>query len=400
MAPGEPEQGGPGRLHRLAGDGAVDDAGGELARGQDAPLGVTPQVPAEPGVEHVAVDHRHGEQVGGVGQRVGAQTQAPDADLAAVQCVGQLPGERPGIVVDGRAVAGVVLRAPAELLGELADHAPPQREVVLPVPGRLARGLEHAHRDDLVQAAGVADPGRVPPVQREGGPARPPVQPQGQRADGQVGRAAPQVARVGEALSQAGRARAGRARARRGLAQPCGGVLVCGRLAGVDAVEVPAVGEHQPRGGGGEVRFGQPVGGAVLEHQRGGQLGQCLRIAAVARPVRAPRQERGRDLGLGRYGVAKLQADVPERDRDGRPPAGRGQQRGAGHPAARRVVPRGVDGQVVTVLGEVGADREPVTLAGGQRAGRGLAHRIAKGRGGGTGRRRGSRPGRTRRAAS
>ena len=52
-------------------------------------------------VEHVAVDDRHGEQVGGVGERVDAQPQAPHADLAAVKRFGHPPGERPGRVVEG-----------------------------------------------------------------------------------------------------------------------------------------------------------------------------------------------------------------------------------------------------------------------------------------------------------
>jgi len=68
---------------------------------------------------------------------------------------------------------------------------------MLPIPGRLAGRLEHAHRDDLEHATRVAHLGRIPPVQQEGGPGRPAVQPQGQRADGQVGRAAAQVAAAG-----------------------------------------------------------------------------------------------------------------------------------------------------------------------------------------------------------
>jgi len=74
VPPGQPEQGGAGRLHRLAGDDAVDDVRGELPRRQHAALGVAPRGQAEELVEHAAVDHGHGEQVGGIGQRVDPET--------------------------------------------------------------------------------------------------------------------------------------------------------------------------------------------------------------------------------------------------------------------------------------------------------------------------------------
>jgi hypothetical protein len=107
---------------------------------------------------------------------------------------------------------------------------------------------------------------------------------------------------------------------------------------------------------GGELACGQdlPLGVAPQVHAEGG-----VEHVAV---------DHGRVLVGGRF---------PERDRDGRPPVRHGQQRGAGQPAVRREVVRGGHGQVVPVLGEVGPDREPVALAGGQRARGGLVHAIA-----------------------
>ena len=125
---------------------------------------------------------------------------------------------------------------------------------------------------------------------------RPAVQPQGQRADGQVDRAAPQVARVGDAGSQASRTRAGR-----GPAQPGGGVLVGRRFAGVDAVEVPAAGEHQPRAAG---RTGPPRSAGRWRGSRtpaGRPAPPSPRSSggnASRRPAAAG--DGARDLGLGR----------------------------------------------------------------------------------------------------
>jgi len=272
VPPRQPQHGGARRLHRIAGHDAVDDVRGELPRREHAALVVAARVQPEQLVEHPAVDHRHGEQVGGVGQRVDAEAQAPHPDLAPVQRGGHVPGERPGLVV--HRPRPVLFRGPAEFLVELAEHAPPQREVLPLVPGGLAGRLEHADRDHLVHPARVAHLGRVPPVHEERRPPGGRVEPERQRGDGQVGRAAGQVARV----------RDPGARVSRGLTEPGGGVLVRGRLAGVHAVEVAAAGEREP--GLGEVGLGQPVGGTVLEHGRGGQVPQRVRVAAVAGPVR------------------------------------------------------------------------------------------------------------------
>jgi hypothetical protein len=393
VPPGQPQQGGAGRLHRLAGHDAVDHVRGELPRRQHAALGVAPRRQAEELVVHGTVDHGHGEQVGGVGQRVGPEAQAPDADLTAVERGRHVPGERPGVVV--HRAGPVILRTPAEFLVELTQHAPPQREVLPLVPRGVAGGLEHADRDHLVHPARVADLGRVPPVQQERGPPGGRVEPERQRADGQVGRAAAQVARVGDAGAQAGRF------VQVARAEPAGGELVRGRLAGVDAVEVAAAGERQP----GQVGLCQPVGRAVLEHRRGGQVAQRGGVARVPGPVRPLGQQRGRDLGPGRGGLrGELQLEVLQRDRPGGPPPGGGQQRGPGHPAAGRVAGGRGHGQVVTVLLQVGPDPQPVALARGQRPGRwhpGSAGGVAIiGQGAGTGRRRGCRAGRSRRGAS
>src|SRR5581483_12059905 len=91
---------------------------------------------AEQLVEQAAVDHRHGQQVGGVGQRVDAEAQAPGPDLTRLERGGHPPGERPGLVVD-RAGA-VLLGTAAELLVELAEQAPPQGEVLALEIGRAS----------------------------------------------------------------------------------------------------------------------------------------------------------------------------------------------------------------------------------------------------------------------
>ena len=330
---------------------------GELPRREHAALVVAARVQPEQLVEHPAVDHRHGEQVGGVGQRVDAEAQAPHPDLAPVQRGGHVPGERPGLVV--HRPRPVLFRGPAELLVELAEHAPPQREVLAFVPGSLAGGLEYADRDDLVHPARVADLGRIPPVQQERGPPGGRLEPERQRGDGQVDRAAAQVARVGDPGAQAGRPGA----------EPGGGVLVRGRLAGVHAVEVATAGEGEP--GLGEVGLGQPVGGAVLEHGRRGQVPQRVRVAAVAGPVRPLGQRRCSQGRPGRGGQGggrreKLELDVVQRDGLGWLPLRGGEQRGAGHPALGRIRPGRVDRQGMTMLLQVRAHPQPLGLAGGQ----------------------------------
>ena len=230
----------------------------------------------------------------------------------------------------------------------------------------------------------MAHLGRIPPVQQERRPPARPVQPERQGAYGQVHGAATQVARVRDQGAQAGRA----------AAEPRGRVFVRGRLAGVDAVEIAAAGERQPgrsRGEPGsepvsELSLGQPVGGAVLEHRRGGQVPQRVRVAKVAGPVRPLRQQRRRGVAEGGEGGRRgqrgrrraggrrlslrrgeLQSDVQQRDGLGGLPSGGSQQRGSGDPAVGRVVPGRVDRQAVAMFGKVRPDPQPVTLAGGQR---------------------------------
>jgi hypothetical protein len=92
-------------------------------------------------------------------------------------------------------------------------------------------------------------------VQVEHGVAGRPVQPQGEGADGDVHRAAGRVARVADGGAQ-----------RQGVeqAEVVGRVLVRARLTDVDAVEVVARAEVEPRLG--QVRRQQAVGGPVGEH--------------------------------------------------------------------------------------------------------------------------------------
>ena len=126
-----------------------------------------------------------------------------------------------------------------------------------------------------------------------------------------------------------------------------------GRRAGVHTVEVAAAGEGEP--GLGEVGLGQPVGGAVLEHGRGGQVPQRVRVAAVAGPVRPLGQGRPGRGGHGFRRREELELDVVQRDGPGGLPLRGGEQRGAGHPALVRVVPGRADRQGVTMLLQVGA---------------------------------------------
>ena len=234
------------------------------------------------------------------------------------------------------------------------------------MPGSLARGLEYAHRDHLVQPARVTHPGRIPPVHQERRPPGGPVGPDRQRAHGQVRRAAAQVARVREAGPRGGWHGPGT----RG-AEPPGRVFVRGRLAGVDAVEVAAAGERQPGRPRSQPGLGQPVGGAVLEYRRGGQVPQHVRVAEVAGPVRPFGQCQPGQGRAGRHRLrGELEPDFPQREGRGGLPSRGGEQRGPGDPAAGRVACGRVDGQVVAVLGEVGPDPQPVPLAGGKRAGR------------------------------
>ena len=75
---------------------------------------------AEQLVEQRRVDHYHREQVQRERERVGAEAEAVRADAAVAQRVRHRPGERPPVVVDGGALAAVVLVHAQQFLGELA----------------------------------------------------------------------------------------------------------------------------------------------------------------------------------------------------------------------------------------------------------------------------------------
>src|SRR5215475_3351427 len=164
---GQLEQSGPGGLDGIPG-GQLGDR--RLVEGpglQHGAFGVARDEIAEQVVVERRVDHHHGEQVHGEGERVGAEAEAVGADAAVVPGVRHCPGQRPAVVVDRGGLAAVVFGRAEEFLGELAEHAAPQVEVVALVPPRLAGRLEDAYRDNLVHPARVADQRRVPPVQRE-----------------------------------------------------------------------------------------------------------------------------------------------------------------------------------------------------------------------------------------
>jgi hypothetical protein len=209
------------------------------------------------------VDHHRREQVERERERVGAEAEAVRADAAVAQRVRHRPGERPSVVVDGRALAAVVLVGAEQFFGELAEHAPPKVEVIRLIPRGLAGRLEDPDGDHLVYATGVADPRRVPPVQRERRGAHRAVIAEGQRAGGDDRRARGRVPRVPDSVAQR--------QAPVGL-EFGGGELVRRGPADVNAVEEPAPGEGQVRAFTGQVRVKQPVGAAVLEDGGAGEL--------------------------------------------------------------------------------------------------------------------------------
>jgi hypothetical protein len=358
---GQPEEGLARRLDGVTGGEFGDRGRVERAGRQHGAFGEGGDRAAEQLVVQRGVEHRHGQQVHRERERVGAEPEAVQPDAPVVQPGGHAAGERPAAVVDRRGLAAVVLVLAEHFLGELADHAAPQTEVVGLVPRGLAGRLEDADRDHLDQAARVRDAGGVTPVQREGRRARHPVVAQRQRADRHGGRAGAQVARVADRGAQALFAllavRAGQAR---------GGVLVGGRPADVDAVEEPAAGEGEPRAVTGQVGLDQPVGDAVLEDGGLGEIGDHVREAPVPCPVRPLRQQvrrQARDVHhAGRRLRVEFQGDVRQRDGRGRPPRRRREQRRARHPGLRRVLRRGADPQVVPAGVQVGVDAEPLPL--------------------------------------
>ena len=199
------------------------------------------RVSADEGAEQLVVggrvDHRDGEQVHGERQRIDAEPEAVQPDTAGVPLGAHAAGERPAVIVDRRGLAAVIFVRAEQFLGELAEHAAPQVEVVGFVPRGLARRLEDADGHHLDQPARVGDPGGVTVVQREGRRAGYPVMAQRQRADGHGGRAGAQVARVSDRGAQPVLARL--------TALPGCRVFVRGRAAHVHAVEETAASEGQ-----------------------------------------------------------------------------------------------------------------------------------------------------------
>lgn len=110
----------------------------------------------------------------------------------------QSSGEGPRVVVDRSAAGVVVFWFPAEFLGEFADQAAPQGEVVTGVPRLVADRLEDTDRQDLIQACGVTDGGAVAAMQRKRRRAGRRVVSEGEGAEGDVDRAASRVAGVAD----------------------------------------------------------------------------------------------------------------------------------------------------------------------------------------------------------
>ncbi|WP_300608339.1 hypothetical protein [Trebonia sp.] len=347
----------------------------ERAGRQDRAFRVGRHGAAEQLVVQRGVDHRHGEQVHRERERVGAKTQAVGADPAVRERVRHRPGERPARVVDRRFLAAVVLVRAEQLLGEFAEHAPPQVEVVGLVPRGLAGRLEDADRDHLHHAAGVPDPRRVPPVQRERRRARRSVVPEQQRGDGHRRRPGAQVARVADGGPQP--------------LFPPRGVLVRDRPADVHRVEVTAAGERQagasagrgPGRGPGQVGLGQPVDRAILEDGGRREVGHHVAVAAVAGAVAALWQQVRRDARHvedgGRGLRAELEPDVRQRHRGRRPPRAGGEQRGAGNAGLRRVPRRGANRQLGPAGAHAGVDPQPLQLRGGALGGGAGGHRAS-----------------------
>lgn len=212
------------------------------------------------------------------------------------------------------------------------------------IPGCVGAWLEDARRDDLVEAAGMADLGGIAPVDQEGGVAGRLVVADREGADRQVGGAAGWVPGFSDRGAQ---------RITSIQVKAAGGVLVGGGLAGVDAVEVGASAQAQYGLCGGQIRREESVRRAVLKDSRGRQVGDGLGVRRVAGAVRSQGQgARGFQTCHPvefRIGL-ELQPDGRQRDRLRRDPRRCRQQRCPSHSTVRGIVGRGLDTPAKTVL--------------------------------------------------
>ena len=259
----------------------------------------------------------------------------------------RLVGERPGVVVDRSAVGLVVFGFPAQLLGEFANDAAPQGEVVFGVPRLVAGRLEDADRQDLIHALGVADGGAVAAVQRKRHRACRSVVSQGQRAQGNVHRATCWVAGVADCGPEI---------LRGDLAEFVCGELVRDGIADVGAIEVGTATEHHMRARV-QVCAQEAIRAAVLEDAGRGERGDGVGVGAVPRAV-GPYRQQPLDDGLGARDAVECrvgrvpQLDVVERNRCVRQPARCAEQGCSFDRCGFRVVAGRADGEFVSVFAE------------------------------------------------
>jgi hypothetical protein len=126
------------RLDGMAGGQFRDRCRVEGTGREQYPFGVVPDEAAEQVVVHRGIDHGHGEQVHRERERIGAEPEAEQPYAAGAKFGRHAPGERPAVIVDRYGLAAVVFVGAEHFLGELAEHAAPQAEVVGQVPRRLA----------------------------------------------------------------------------------------------------------------------------------------------------------------------------------------------------------------------------------------------------------------------
>jgi hypothetical protein len=132
------EQGCPGGLDRVAGDQIRDRRLVERVPREHGALGVVRDRAAEQLVVNRGVDNDHDQQVHRERERIGSQAETVGADAALFARCRHAAGERPSGVVDRRGLAAAILVLAEQFLGVLAEHSPPQVEVVGLVPDGLA----------------------------------------------------------------------------------------------------------------------------------------------------------------------------------------------------------------------------------------------------------------------
>ena len=130
MPPRQPQQARARGLHGLGARVPLDGLRGEGHGGGDRSFGVGVGELAEQLVIQRRVNRDYRQDVGGEGERINSDTQAEGVNLGGVEGSGKLVGEGPGVVVDRSMVGVVVFGVPTQLLGEFADDAAPQGEVV------------------------------------------------------------------------------------------------------------------------------------------------------------------------------------------------------------------------------------------------------------------------------